>query len=116
MLDYLVGVALILAPNLFGFADGPDAAVWTPRVLGVGLIVYSLITGYEYSLAKVVSMKTHLMIDVIASLFLAASPFIFGFYTEELMVWLPHVAVGITVIIVVLLSETEPSEPMKTMY
>lgn len=107
-LDYIVGIALILAPWLFGFMDMGGAAVIIPMVLGAGLILYSLFTRYEWGLIKVLGMPYHLIFDVVASLFLAASPFLFGFYTQPLNVWVPHVVVGLTVILVVIFSQRQP--------
>ncbi len=106
VLDYVVGIALILAPMIFGFAEVGGAAVLVPRVLGIGLIVYSLVTRYELGVFRVVPMKVHLALDFIASVFLAASPWLFGFADEALNVWLPHFAVGIVVILVVLVTES----------
>jgi hypothetical protein len=108
VLDYLVGVALILAPTIFQFASTGGAAVWVPRILGVGLIAYSLVTRYEWGVLKVVSMPYHLVIDAVAAIVLAASPFVFGFSNHSANVWLPHVVVGITVLLVVLVSKTRP--------
>lgn len=108
VLDYLVGIALILAPMLFGFAELGGPAVIIPIVLGIGLILYSIFTRYEWGLVKVLGMPYHLIFDVLASVFLAASPFIFGFADEALNVWLPHVVVGITVILVVIFSQSQP--------
>ena len=48
VLDYVVGLALILAPNIFQFADVGGPAVFIPRLLGVVLIAYSIFTRYEY--------------------------------------------------------------------
>ncbi len=110
VLDYIVAVALFFAPMLFGFQDVGGAAVMIPMVLGVGLAVYSLLTRYEWGVIKVLPMPYHLVFDAAASLLLALSPFIFGFQDEALNVWLPHVVVGVTVILVVLLSQTEPEE------
>ncbi len=111
-LDYIVGIALILAPWLFGFSEVGGAAVVIPMVLGVGLILYSLFTKYEWGLIKVVGMPYHLVIDVLASLLLIASPFIFGFYDMDMWnVWVPHVVVGIAVILVVIFSQTQPADP-----
>ncbi|MGV9001447.1 MAG: SPW repeat domain-containing protein [Candidatus Saccharimonadaceae bacterium] len=110
-LDYIVAIALILAPMIFGFTYVGGAAVIIPMVLGVGLLLYSLFTKYEWGLFKVLSMPYHLVIDVVASVFLLLSPFLFGFSMEALNVWLPHVAVGITVILVVIFSETQPRSP-----
>jgi hypothetical protein len=107
-LDYLVGVALFLAPNIFQFASLGGPAVWVPRALGVVLIAYSLVTRYEWGVLKVVNMPYHLMIDLAASVFLAASPFIFGFVNQSPNAWLPHVVVGVTVILVVAVTQTQP--------
>jgi len=107
-LDYIVGLALIFAPMIFGFMDVGGPAVIIPMVLGVGLIVYSLFTKYEWGLVKVLGMPYHLIFDVVASIFLAASPFIFGFNTQAPNVWVPHVVVGIAVILVVIFSKQQP--------
>ncbi|MEV4774872.1 SPW repeat domain-containing protein [Microbacterium sp. LWH12-1.2] len=109
ILDYIVGVALIAAPWVFGFASVGGAAVVIPIVLGVGLIVYSLFTKYEWGPFGFIPMPVHLVFDVAASLFLALSPWIFGFAGEALNVWLPHVVVGAAVIVVVLFSQSQPA-------
>lgn len=111
VLDYLVGFALIAAPLLFGFSDVGGAAVWLPRVLGVALIVYSLLTRYEWGVVKVLPMAYHLVIDFLAAALLAVSPFVFGFVGDKPNAWLPHVVVGIVVILVVLVSQTQPQIP-----
>lgn len=112
VLDYLVGIALILAPNIFRFSDVGGAAVFIPRLLGVVLIIYSLFTNYEWGIWKVLSMRYHLIIDFLASVFLALSPFIFGFHKDKANAWVPHVVVGIVVIIVVLVSQTSPQRQL----
>lgn len=109
-LDYIVGIALILAPWIFGFSQIGGAAVIIPMVLGVGLIAYSIFTKYEWGLVKVLGMPYHLIFDVLASIFLAVSPFLFNFYNADAPnQWLPHVVVGITVILVVIFSQSQPS-------
>ena len=106
--DYLGGVALLLAPNLFGFADVGGAAVWVPRVLGVVILVQSLATRYELGVVKLLPMRSHLMNDYIASLFLAASPWLLGFHDRPANAWVPHVVVGLGVFVLTLLTQTEP--------
>ena len=109
VLDYLVGIALIAAPWLFGFASMGGPAVVIPVILGVGLIVYSLLTRYEWGPIKLIPMPVHLVFDVVASLFLALSPWLFGFISASPNAWVPHVVVGITVIVVVIFSEPQPA-------
>jgi predicted phage tail protein len=107
-LDYIVGAALLVAPNIFQFSGVGGAAVAIPRLLGAVLIVYSIFTNYEWGLVKVLPMSYHLMVDFGASLLLAASPFIFGFISRSPNAWLPHIVVGVTVILVVLVTQAHP--------
>jgi hypothetical protein len=104
ILDYIVGILLIAAPWLFGFAgeNGQSqqngekvlgAETWVPVILGISAIVYSLFTNYEYGfVSRKISMKTHLTLDFISGIFLAASPWVFGFNE---FVYLPHLILGI---------------------
>ncbi|MGH2718727.1 MAG: SPW repeat domain-containing protein [Actinomycetota bacterium] len=107
-LDYIVGIALILAPNIFHFSSVGGPAVWIPRVLGVALILYSIFTNYEWGVVRKLPMTYHLVVDFLAAAFLTASPFLFGFTHHGLNAWLPHVVVGAAVIVVVLVSQTQP--------
>lgn len=91
ILDYVVGVLLILAPTLFNFRTGGPAQ-WIPIILGVATIAYSLLTRYELGALKVIPFKTHLAIDGVSGAFLAVSPWLFGFAD---IVWVPHVLVGL---------------------
>jgi hypothetical protein len=110
-LDYIVAIALFFAPMIFGFMSVGGAAVIIPMVLGVGLFLYSLFTSYEWGVFKVLSMPYHLVFDILASVFLALSPFIFAFYDPSMPnVWLPHVVVGIAVIAVVIFSQPQPAK------
>ncbi|ACU07689.1 hypothetical protein FIC_01241 [Flavobacteriaceae bacterium 3519-10] len=100
VLDYTVGMLLIAAPWLLGFADDTAATI-IPVALGVLTLVYSLITDYEYSVARLIPYRIHLTIDFIAGLLLLTSPWLFGFSDR---VYLPHVILGAFEIVAVMLS------------
>jgi len=104
VMDYLVGAILIAAPWLLGFARG-GAETWVPVILGASAILYSLFTDYELSISRSIPMKTHLTLDVLSGVFLAASPWIFGFSEY---VYLPHVIFGILEIGAGTMTETNP--------
>ena len=108
IIDYLTGVLLIVAPWLFGFANG-GAAQWVPIILGAGVIVYSLFTRYEVGAMGVLPMPFHLALDVAGGLLLLVSPWLFGFAG---FVWLPHVIIGAFEIVMGLVTRTAASEPL----
>ncbi|CAN5846931.1 SPW repeat protein [soil metagenome] len=90
-LDYGVALLLIVSPWILGFADG-GAEQWVPVALGIFVIVYSLVTDYELSVARMLSMPAHLGLDIAGGAVLALSPWLFGFADE---VWAPHLIFGI---------------------
>jgi hypothetical protein len=108
VLDYVVGFALILAPTLFGFAYLGGPAVTIPRILGIAVVLMALMTRYELGVMKVIPMGAHLSIDYVAGLFLAASPWIFGFADAPANAWVPHVAVGLGVLLVTAMTQRMP--------
>ena len=91
MLDYIVGILLILAPRIFGFQNGgPEDRI--PVTLGVLALIYSLLTRYELGLFKLIPFRIHLSLDFLSGVFLAVSPWAFGFSDR---VWAPHLVVGL---------------------
>jgi hypothetical protein len=100
VLDYIVGILLIAAPWLLGFAED-TAATAVPVILGTSTLVYSLFTDYEYGLARMIPYKVHLTIDFIAGTVLLISPWLFGFSDR---VYLPHVILGAFELVAVLMS------------
>lgn len=78
VLDYVIGAVLVLCPFVFGF-NGVPAARNVFLILGFGLIGYSLITNYQYSIAKILPVRTHMVFDVLAGLVLLLAPAIFGY-------------------------------------
>ena len=104
ILDYVVGAILAVSPWLFNFSRA-GAETWVPVLLGAGAILYSLFTDYEWGVSRRIPMPTHLMIDLVSGIFLALSPWIFGFADY---VYLPHVIFGILEIGVSLITKRHP--------
>ena len=107
VIDYLWSVALIAAPWALGFgsmwADAMD-----PLIVGAAAIFYTLITENEMGLRGVLPMRWHLWLDLAGGLFLAASPWLFGFAQT---VWIPHVAFGMFSVAASFLTSTVPENP-----
>ena len=106
IMDYLIGIVLLLAPNLLGFAEVGGAAVGIPRVLGVIILLQALVTDWEVGIARALPLRAHLMLDYLLGAFLAVSPFLFGFSDEEANAWTPHVVVGLLILGQALLTRT----------
>lgn len=104
VIDYLWGLALLVSPWIFGFGDVP-AARWVALMFGVGAIFYSVLTAYELGFLKILPMPMHLMLDGIAGIVLAASPFLFGFADQVL--W-PHLLFGLFSVIACFVTRLEP--------
>lgn len=101
-LDYIMGVVMIVAPWLFGFAaGGAETTIFV--VLGVAVLVYSLFTRYELGAVKAIPMSGHLALDFVSGVLLAASPWLFGF---SHLVSTPHVVFGLAEVGASLLTQT----------
>lgn len=107
MLDYGMALILLASPWLFGFVEiGTEARSVIPILLGIATAAMSLFTDYEWGALRVIPMKAHLGIDIAAGIFLAASPWIFGFANE---VYLPHLILGILDIGAAILTSPVPT-------
>ena len=93
VLDYLASGINLTFPGLLGLHDAPWAAI-VPRIDGVAGAGYSLFTDYELGAFKVLPMPAHLAFDAAKGLFMAASPWLFGFAKNGARYWLPHLLVG----------------------
>lgn len=78
ILDYIVGAVLLLCPSLFGFSD-IDTARNVFLTLGFGLIGYSLLTRYRYSVLKVIPIGLHMAMDVAAGVFAILAPYLLNY-------------------------------------
>lgn len=91
VLDYLSGVLLIIAPWVLDFNESNVASA-VAVVAGVLILIMAIMTDYEGGLVRTIPMSTHLNMDIILGILLAASPWLFNFNEE---VYLPHLILGI---------------------
>jgi hypothetical protein len=78
ILDYIVAVVLVAAPYLFGFAD-IDIARNFFLIMGIVLAVYSALTKYRYSLAKIIPIGPHMFLDVVVGFFTMIGPYVLNY-------------------------------------
>ena len=105
IMDYAMGVVLIGSPWLLQFyAGGAETVV--PVLVGASVILYSMLTSYEWGVVPRLAMSTHLGLDFLGGLVLAMSPWMFGFAS---LVWLPHVIFGVGEMLGSLMTKTVPT-------
>lgn len=105
VVDYASGALFIASPWLFDFADNTAArqvAVGT----GVAVLGLSVLTDYEAGLVKRVPMATHLTVDTMTGVLVAASPWLFGF--AKRITW-PHLVFGLLETGAGLLTQRKPA-------
>jgi len=93
VLDYLASGVNLAFPWLLALQDAPWAAR-VPRIDGAAGLGYSLITDYELGALRWLPVPAHLKLDAAKGVFMAASPWLFGFSKHGTRYWLPHVLMG----------------------
>jgi hypothetical protein len=110
VLDYIVGLILIVSPWLFNFSD-VSYATWTIVAAGVLILFQTIFTDFEMGVVHKIPMKIHLMVDFGLGLLLALSPWIFNF---DERVFLPHLIAGVFAILAALTTHRVPSHSYTT--
>ena len=94
ILDYAASGINFAFPGLLGLREDAPWAALIPRIDGVAGAGYSLITDYELGVLKALPVPAHLTFDAAKGLFMALSPWLFGFAKNGTRYWLPHVLMG----------------------
>ena len=104
VMDYVMGAVLIAAPWLLKWNQGPES--WVPMILGMGVILYSLMTNYECGVVGLIPMPIHLGLDALGGIILAMSPWLFGFADR---IWVPHLVLGLAEVGAALMTQLIPT-------
>jgi hypothetical protein len=104
VIDYMSAIVLILAPSVLEFNEVSPYAYWLSVIAGVILILYSLMTDYDFSIGMLIPLKTHLVIDFSAGVLFILWPFIFDFTGLALAYYL---VMGFGILLVVGLTQSD---------
>jgi hypothetical protein len=77
-IEPFAALILIAAPWIFGFSDN-DTATTISVIAGVLVLLTGMTTRWRMSVAKLIPLRTHFMMDVGLGIALIAIPFIAGF-------------------------------------
>lgn len=103
--DYAAAAALIVVPLVLRFEG---LALTLSIAGGAGLILYSLLTDYPLGPFKLLSYKTHIVLDLVAAVAFLAAPAALGF---EGLTRIYYFVMGAGVIVVVALSGKSTPRP-----
>lgn len=103
-IDYLSSALLLSAPAYLDL-NTTGTETWTCVAWAAIATGYSILTRYEGGLVYALPMRTHLALDAVWGMSLAASPWLLGFADK---VWLPHVAFGLLGIAASLITKPKP--------
>ena len=90
ILDYFFSLFLMLAPAIFGFGEA-DMETIIPIIAGMTICFYSFFTRYPGGLYPVFPLRVHYLFDFAVAIFVATSPWVFGFRN---FVYKPHLFIG----------------------
>ena len=103
MMDYPMGALMMSAPLLFKM-DRKDIATWIPVAVGVSMTAVAAMTNFEAGVKRKIPFRTHLLIDAISGIALAASPWLFRSRNRQ---WIPHVIFGMSELMTSLMTKPE---------
>ncbi|MEP2935952.1 MAG: hypothetical protein ABJM06_13925 [Gilvibacter sp.] len=93
-LDYPVAVALMALPFVLGLGDSNPIAFQLSIAAGIAAFVLTVLTDHHLGLYRIVSYKTHLIVDFIVGVVFVLSPFVFSFEgIDAIYYWVNGVAV-----------------------
>lgn len=104
-LDYLASAANLAFPRLLGLGDEPSA-VLVARIDGLAGAGYGLLTDYRLGALRILPMPLHLALDAAKGIFMAASPWLFGFAGRGTRYWLVHLLMGTADVVAAMTTRT----------
>ena len=105
ILDYMAGALLVATPWIFNFDNG-GAETWVPVIAGIMALLQIILTNLERGIIHKHPIITHIRMDLVIGLFLAASPWIFDF---DEIVWMPRIIFGVFCVVASIMTETVPA-------
>ncbi len=83
-------------------AEAAGSSVWmVPSLVGLVQFCVSFVTRYEGGAFGKIPMPVHLNLDIVLGIFLAGSPWMFGFNE---IIYKPHLFLGLALVLIALLT------------
>jgi len=95
----LIGLGLMLSPNIFSFVDAGGAAVMFPRTIGLIIIISELAAENRLIGTRGVSMWLHTRFDMGLGFLAMIGPWLYDYGNYGVTTWLPQVLIGFLLIL-----------------
>ncbi|HEX8176500.1 MAG TPA: SPW repeat protein [Pyrinomonadaceae bacterium] len=112
VMDYAWAGTMMAAPWLFGFSRNRKATT-NAVVSGAGILALSLMTKYPLGAVKLVPFPTHGVIETVAGVATAASPWLMGFSRNRSAKW-THLLAGLGTLMVVAMTDYRAAEQQES--
>lgn len=110
-LDFLTVGIIIVGGDLFRVKDAPGSTR-PSQAMGPAIAIYSLMTDYgsdnSFPSARVVSMRTHLLLDAAFAIPVGLSPWISGSWRKGWNYWAPQMLAMTSELFFALTTELDP--------
>jgi SPW repeat len=77
-IEPLIAIVLIASPWIFGFSEN-DTATTSAIVIGALVLITGMSTDWRYSLVNLISIRTHMLMDIGVAAALLVAPFALDF-------------------------------------
>jgi hypothetical protein len=103
--NYALGLIMLTSPWLFGFSHAHGAGILLPIYLGWLQLIMAIFGKHELGFIKVFPVSMHCFLDLIVGGFLAASPFLYGYYHG---VFIPQLLFGLILLFLGVFTKHSP--------
>jgi len=93
ILDYTLGIILLLSPWMFNYIRESSAEFWIPIITGAVAIAYTLFTDADFGIVRRIKLSNHFLLDLILGSFLVAAPKLFHY--SGYVYLLPYLWIGL---------------------
>jgi hypothetical protein len=109
-IEYLLGIYLVLAPFVFGFAGGPALPVMVGS--GIVLLATAVLSRGPLGIVDVLPYRAQALIDYVLAFFLMLAPFVFG-YRDVPAALLSSILGGLGFLVVSLVTKYPADQPRR---
>lgn len=104
-INYVLALVMMSSPWLFGFAHFGGAAFFFPFMFGWFHLLMAIFSISKAGMVGIFPIQMHCTLETITGFVFVVIPWMYGFHAK---VWLPHVIMGIVLLILGIYTKNSP--------